>query len=388
MLKTTELGELRPEHELILALSRPQLSSEDQHRIREFLTEKGEEIHWGEFIDQAARHMVLPLISRHLNTLRLTHSDSGKPLIPYRWIYHDAYEGSKRRNAALGKEYALVLRTLNEAGLPYLIRKGPVLGEHVYKDIAARRISNLDIFMARSDYPRFQEFATDLGYRMGELSKNGTSIVPFDRKTELYWKVNLTNTSLPYARLGDRDLVESYLLSSMFSLFQPMLGIRDDADEMLARSVPITLYGVQSRMLSPVDQVVDSCIQIHLRATLFYYIESNKDLLIRNYLDLAHLLQQAPPGFAAEFRETVDKYQIGRSVYYSMHFARLLYPEAVPVELMEAYRPDDIGYLEEYGGFDGVRFTWKNDFATRLFERTRTGEIEARSQVPGPRSFV
>lgn len=384
----SQLRELRPEHELVLLLARPRLTPADQQGVRLFLANHADRIDWGEFIDQAARHQVLPIIARHLTRLRLTHTEAGKAVVPYRWIYTDVYEGSRRRNQALADEYALVLRALNDAGLRFLIRKGPVLGEHVYHDLAARRISNLDVFLCREDYPRLQQIAVDLGYRMGELSANGSAIVPFDRRTELYWKVNLTNTSLPYARVGDRDLVESYLLSTMFSLFQPMLGIRDDAADFLDRSVPVTLYGEPARMLYPIDQILDSLIQIHLRATLFYYIESGKDLLVRNFLDLAHLLRQAPDGYRDELRAQVDKYGVGASAYYSLYFTSQLYPDAVPADLLAAFQPQDLAYLDEYGGFDGVRFAWKRPFNERLFDRYRREEVAGRSKVPGPRSIV
>ncbi|MFI7553251.1 nucleotidyltransferase family protein [Micromonospora sediminimaris] len=387
-METTALGALRPEHELLLALSRPELSIEKQQEIRAFLAAHGTEIGWGEFLDQACRHQMLPLIGRHLSRLRLTHSDAGKPLVPYRWIYSDVYEGSRRRNQVLADEYARVLRALNAAGVRYLIRKGPVLGEHYYHDLAARRISNIDVFLRRSDYPRLQEAVTGLGYRMGELDATGSSIVPFDRRTELYWKVNLTNTSLPYARVGDRDLVESYLVSSMFSLFQPMLGIRDDADDFLDRSMPISLYGVPARMLHPADQILDACIQIHLRATLFYYIESGKDLLVRNFLDLVHLLLAANPETLDDLRARVARFGCGASAYYSLVHTWQLYPDLVPEKFVDEFRPADTAYLNEYGAFDGGRFTWKRTFAERLFDPRRIDEVAACSKVPGPRSVV
>src|SRR6266851_9259114 len=160
VLDTTLLGDLRPEHELLLALARPALTADDQRDIRMFLTARAADMDWGEFIDQACRHMLMPLIGRHLSRLRLTHTEGGKPIVPYRWIYSDAYEGSRRRNVVLAEEYARVLRALNDAGLLYLIRKGPVLGEHFYHDLAARRISNLDVFTRRQDYPVLQQIAT------------------------------------------------------------------------------------------------------------------------------------------------------------------------------------------------------------------------------------
>lgn len=387
-METSLLNGLRPEHELLLALSRPRLAEAEQEHIREFLAAQETEIDWGEFIDQACRHMVLPIVGRHLTRLRLTHTRDGKLLVPYRWLYNDVYEGSRRRSLMLADEYGRVMRALNGAGLDYLIRKGPVLGERIYSDLAARRISNLDVFLRKADYPLFQEVAASLGYAMGELDASGSSIVPFDRRTQMYWKVTLTNTSLPYARTGDRDQVESYLLSGCFSLFQPMLGIANDAEDFLRSGVDTVLYGEPARMLHPAYQILDSCVQIHVRATMLYYIESRKDLLVRNFLDLVHLLGTASDDVLVELREAVAKYDCGRSVYYALHFALQLYPDLVPEDLMASFRPADLDYLDQYGAFDGDPHEWSQDFSERLFDNRRAEKVAVQSKVPGPRSRV
>jgi len=167
-----------------------------------------------------------------------------------------------------------------------------------------------------------------------------------------------------------------------------MLGIRDDADDFLNRSVDKTLYGEPSRMLHTADQILDSCLQIQLRATLLYYIESGKDLLIRNFLDLVHLLRDATPECLSDFWARMVKFGCGNSVFYSLYFARQLYPGYVGQDMVDACRPAAAGYLDEYGAFDGGRLTWKRNFAERLFDPRRSDEVIARSKVPGPRSVV
>jgi hypothetical protein len=388
MLAASLLRDLRPEHELLLALARTRLTDDAQRRIRAFLAERATEIDWGNFLDQAARHMLLPLVSRHMSRLRLCVSEEGRTLAPYRWIYTDVYDGSRQRNQALGDEYARAIRAFNSAGLTHVVRKGPVLGQYVYGDPSARRISNLDVLMHRTDFPLFQQVATDLGYGMGYLAANGSTIVPFDRNTVLYWRVHLTNTALPYQRVGDRNLVENYTLSPWFSLFQPMTGVKDDGDELIENSVPTTLYGEKTRMLSPVDQLLDCAVHVHVRATMLYYIESKKDLPIRNFLDLVELLKRVPDSLVSEFRAKVEKYDCGDSVYYSFHFARQLYPDAVTQELVDSFRPPNVDFLDEYGGFDGLRLRWQKGFAERLFDSRRAENAEARSKVPGPRSII
>ncbi|MFD5315834.1 nucleotidyltransferase family protein [Streptomyces sp. NPDC127098] len=388
MLKASTLRGLRPEDELLLALARLRLTTEEKDRIRSFLAAHEGKLDWGRFIDQAARHMVLPIVGRNLSRNRLTHAADGRPLMPYRWIYADVYEANRLRTALLTDEYGKVLRGLNDAGLPYLIRKGPVLGEHVYLDPAARRVSNLDVFLRRDDFAVYADVAAELGYDVGAPSVNGQRITPFDRRTELYFKTVVTNSSLPFMKVGNSSLVDMYILTGISSLFQPTTGLTNDVEELLDRSLPTTLYGVPARMLDRVDQILDACVQVHVRATMLYYIESGKDLTLRNFLDLIAVLESRPDDFVEEFEERVRRFDCADSVYYSLHHAGLLYPAFVPEDLVERFRPTKLDYLDEYGGFDGGCYRWQKPFAKRLFDTRRAAEVTARSAVPGPRSVV
>ncbi len=382
------LRSVRPDMRLLLALSRLRLTEAQREEIRDILTTHEENLDWGHFIDQASRHAVLPLVSRNLTRYRLTHSEDGRPLVPYRWLYADVYEGGRRRNLALGDEYGPVFRRFGEAGLKFAIRKGPVLGEKIYRDIGTRRMADLDILLHREDVPLFESIASELGYRQGKMSANGMDITPYDRQTQLFWKVSLTNVSLPYVKLGHHDGVEMFILSGCFSLFQPISGVQSDGTEILDRAVPTTLYGEPAHMLDPVDQIIDACVQLHVEATLLYYIESGKDVTIRKFLDVAEILKAAPDAYLPALAERVQKYDCGDSIYYALHYTEQVYPDAVPAGLKDNFRPDDLTFLDEYGNFDGERHRWDCEFADRLFDPKRSNAVRTQSKVPGPRSGI
>ncbi|MGH3855276.1 MAG: nucleotidyltransferase domain-containing protein [Pseudonocardiaceae bacterium] len=377
---------LRPEAELLILLARPDLGEPVRERVREVLGK--DPIDWGFFLDQAARQGVLPLVSGNLVRWRLTHGPDGTVLVPYRWLYADVYHGNRRRNLALFDEFAVVFTALNRAGLDVLVRKGPAITERIYRDPGLRRMADLDLFMHRSDFPRFGAILEELGYRMGTQSPNGRVVLPFGRSEELYWKVSLRNVSLPYLKLAHHDEVESFILSGCFSLFQPMSGIEDDFSGFLARSVQAIICGAPIRRLDPVDEVLDLCLQVHVEATLLYYIESHKDLTLRKFLDVALCVSRLPHDSGSELLRRTQDYGCRDSVYFALHHTATVYPGYVPLTLLESARPSDLGYLDEYGAFDGRPARWGMPLLERLFDAHRDRLVADRSAVPGPRSSI
>ncbi|MFE2596807.1 nucleotidyltransferase family protein [Streptomyces sp. NPDC059396] len=388
LLVHSRLGGLRPEGKLLLALARPGLTVTEQDRIHRFLSHRGRFLDWGFILDQASRHGILPIIGRNLTKYRLVHLDDGRTLAPYRWIYYYAYDGNRRRNIALGDEYAKVIRALNVARLDYVIRKGPVLTEGIYRDAGLRRMGDLDVLIHSESFSEFSSIVEKLGYQQGHLTRNAEQVVSFDRRTRLTWKVNLPNSTLPYLKPAQRDDVEVFVLDPCFSLFQPRSGIPADAGDFLAGAVDTTAFGEPSRMLDPVDQIIDVCVQLHVEATTLLYIEIGKDLTILKFLDLVELLRRLSDEQLRAFTERVEKFGCGDSVRYALHYTSQVFPDDISPSLIDEFGPPDPDLLEVYGALDGKSERWEKSFADRLFEQRRWESLKAHSTVPGPRAVV
>ncbi len=372
---------LRPEAQLLLALSRLRLNEEQQESIHGFIEGQASRLDWGYFLDQACRHAVLPLVGRNLIRLRLTQSDEGRPLAPYRWIYSYVYEGNRRRNTALADEYAKVLRSFNRLGIRYAIRKGPLLSDGVYHDIGVRRMADLDVVVSRAQLPDFEKAVTAIGYAQGHQSRNGETVVPYSRETQLYWRMSVQN-ALPYIKIANRDEVEVFVLDACLSLFQTLSGNETPIEEFLDRVVPVEIYGEPSYALSPADQFVDLCLHLHKEAVGLHYIQAGKDLTILKFLDIVEMLGTLDPGSRSRLPELGAAYRCTESLYFALHHAALLYPDAVPVDLLEQLRPGDTAFLDEYGQLDGHRSRWDRPFLERLFDPSRSASLTVASSVP------
>lgn len=384
----TRLAGLPAEAQLLLALSRSRLTTAQQEAVHRFLLTQGRDLDWGVFLDQACRHGVLPLVGRNLIKLRLAHSADGRALAPYRWIYTFAYDGNRRRNIAISDEYSKVIRGLNAAGVEYAVRKGPILTEGVYHDLGARRMGDLDLLLRPESMPAIAEIAEDLGYRQGHLSRNAEQVVSFDRRTQLVWRVNLPNSTLPFLKSAQRDDVEAFVLDPCFDLFQPRSGISVDVGEFLARTRETVAFGQPARMLDPVDQIIDAGVQLHVEATTLMYIELGKDLTILKFLDLVELMRLLPEDRLKDLIARVREYGCVDSVYYALHHAAQIYPDDVAAGLVEEFEPSTPDVLEVYGTLDGKVERWDRAFAERLFDPRRWLSLTEPSTVPGPRAVV
>jgi hypothetical protein len=358
------------------------VTADDIADCRELLLEHRESFDWGLFVDQAGRHKVLPLIGRNMAVHRLHHAPDGVPLVPYRWLFESVYFANKRRNEELAQEFGRVFTALNSAGLPYAVRKGPVITESLYPDPGMRRMYDLDILVEREDAPRIGRTLSACGYKQGRLSADGTAVEPFTRTTQAFWRLHVNN-ELPFIKLSPDPAVDVFSIDLCLDLFQRHARGSLTPAEVLGRRVPATLCDAASFALSPADQFVDLCLHLRKEATARYYMAAGVDLQISKFLDVAlscaHLTATGQWESAMAHARSTGT---AESVYYAMFYTRFLYPEAVPEEQLAALGVADLDFLEEYGAVDGSVGRWENTFPERLFARDRKTAARGASAVP------
>ncbi len=380
---TTPLqGQLSLEARVLLLLARTRLQPADLAECREILLSHRDDFDWGHFLDQAARHKVLPLIGSHFVAHRMDEDSTGATLIPYGWLFDSVYFANKTRNEAQFAEFGAVLAELAGSGVPHAVRKGPVVTEALYQDPGLRRMYDLDILVARADVDALDEVLTRCGYVQGKQSADGKSIEPFSRQTRMFWKLNVPN-ELPYVKLSDRADVRLFCVDLCLDIFQRKDTGELDTRMLLSRRVPAQLCGAQSFALAPEDQFIDLCLHLYKEATARHYISGDVDLQLLKFLDVALASEAvtAAGGWPGVHRRVIDT-DSAAGVYYALHHTALLYPEAVSEEVLAPIRPADLAYLDEYGAVDGSVQRWQEPFVQRLFNARRSALMEGRSSVP------
>ena len=334
-------------------------------------------MNWPYFLDQALRQQVIAMVGRNLTR----HLPAGRPVLPHRWIYSAAYEANVRRNRSLFAEYGRILLALTQRGVRHAVRKGPSLCALAYGDAGIRRMNDLDVLIERSSHDVAAEVLTDLGYAQGVLSANGARVVPHERKTQLFWSVHMNN-ALPYIKPAADPEVGTFEVDLCFDLFQKRSDGHADTREVLGRTRALVICGEPSFALSALDQLLDICLHLYKEATSYLSISQGRDIHLLRFIDLVETIRVTPPAELARLPGHALEVNAQREVYLALYHASLLYPDAVPAELLEPLEPADRGYLDEYGQLEDRTTRWSQGFVERLFNPLRARELPGKSSIP------
>lgn len=377
-----EMRTYRPEVDLLLKVSHTRMSRSEVAYCRELLHQNVESLDWGYFLDQACRHKVIQIVGRNITSHRLHRGMDGTLLIPYRWLYLDAYTGNKARNGVQYEEFAQMLQALNSSRVEYAVRKGPALTDHVYGDTGLRRMQDLDILVDRKDLNEVGTILRSHGYSQGRLNSDGTAVVPFKRSTHAFWKM-FVNNDLPFIKISGRSELDSFSIDICLNIFVDRSPARVATTELLAHRVSAVLCGVDSYMLSPADSFIDLCAHLYKEATANFYIQAGTDLQLSKFLDIALSCQQLTANNTwIEVLEAAKSYRATGILYYALHYTSLAYPDMMSEVEIDSFRPASDSYLDEYGEVDGQVKTWETAFMDRLFSTHRYKTSSESSIIP------
>lgn len=114
---------------------------------------------WPHLIDLAARHAVIPLVSRRLSTLRF----GVVPEESLARLRSSAHDGALR-GLQLTAELVSVMRELDRRGIDALPVKGPTLAALAYRDLSLRLYEDLDVLVHRRDVSAASQALAELGF--------------------------------------------------------------------------------------------------------------------------------------------------------------------------------------------------------------------------------
>lgn len=370
------------EIELLLRLAKRRLDDVDLDECRRLLSSHHDRVNWGEFIGQACRHRVMPLVGRNITQLGLHRREGAVPGIPYGWLYTAAYESNKRRNRILFAEFAQIFAALKKSGIEYAARKGPLLCELLYGDIGVRRVGDLDMLVRRDDAAPVGEVLDDLGYGQGRIDAATRKIEPHDRRTQMFWKMGVDNL-LPFRKIADDPEVGDFLVDVCTNIFEKESRSDWEVDALLSRVTTVSCCGGETYALDPIDGLIDLCLNLHKKADARYYIQAGGDLALLKFLDVAESFIQLRLAHATEqIVDRVRSFNAQRGVYYALYHAASLFPGLGVEPVLERLDIDDLAFLEGYGFREGDPQLWSSPLPERMFDASYHAGVVGSSNVP------
>jgi len=144
------------EDELLICCARVSQSPDVKERVEQLLREP---IDWQIVLDRSWWHRIRPLTFHHL---------SAQPagLVPAAFLEALGTHAREleQRNRYLFAEQHRVAQMFEDASLPMLFFKGPLLALNAYGDLMLRECGDLDMLIRPTDFPRVKDMLTSHGF--------------------------------------------------------------------------------------------------------------------------------------------------------------------------------------------------------------------------------
>jgi Uncharacterised nucleotidyltransferase len=191
-------------------------------------------------VDAGRSHRVLNLV--HLAVADVARPDDDLAAGLHRYYLHQV--GHHLRATA---DLATLARPLDDAGIDWLLVKGPVLSEVLYDRPDLRVYNDLDVVIARDAFPAAIEALRSAGF---DLLDQNWDLIRREGRAQLHLELQLGTVADVHHHLLNRAVVRE-------SLTLPM-------QELFGRARRVRVGRVEVRTLDPVDTLVHLCVHAAL----------------------------------------------------------------------------------------------------------------------------
>lgn len=261
-------------------------------------------IDWEYIIQIAAHHRVIPLLYLNISKVKPeTVPDNVKKKL------RDFYLANTSRNLFLSARLVNALGLLEAHNIKAIPFKGPVLAQVVYKDVAFRQFSDLDIIVSRQDAIKAKNLLVDNGYRIAVkfAENNEDDYIKYENFFPLVSTDNNVNIDLHWELSGRYTLTPMYL------------------EDFVSRLGQSTLTGKEVCIFSTEDLLLYQCIHAtsHCWGTL-EMISCLAELITSNSeIDWDLVVRLA------------DKYKTKRLLLLGLHLTQILFSVDLPEHISE-----------------------------------------------------
>jgi hypothetical protein len=202
---------------------------------RQTLLDRG--IDWPRLIQLAEHHGVTPLVYQALR---------GTGSVPPSTLeaLGNHYQGNARKNLQFTAELFRVLTCMELHSIPAIPLKGPVLAETVYRGLALRDFSDLDVLVRRQDVLKAKEAIGTLAYAVS------TQLSEAEERAYLANGYEYT-----FDGPAGRNLLEI-----QWDILPRFYAVDFDCGEFFRRTRTVTVCSREVRTLSPEDLLLTLCV--------------------------------------------------------------------------------------------------------------------------------
>ena len=150
---------LGPEWTILELLARGIVDDAERHTVRDLLL--SQTLDWGELLEQALRHKMLPMLAHHIISEGLRFE------VPISIYLHleSALEWNRSQIDVFRRETVRVAQGLAGHGIHFVVTKGMTFESTLYGTLGTRHMNDIDFMIAPSDREAVMSGMQELGFR-------------------------------------------------------------------------------------------------------------------------------------------------------------------------------------------------------------------------------
>ncbi len=372
--------ELSLERQLVL-MTAIEVKEAQGARLEEILNSH---LNWADIILQMVTHRTLGMFYYNLKKFKLVDKleKEMSRLLEANWqVYGE-------RNAYYQKELTDILNAFNEHNVVVPVLKGNLLATMVYPELETRIFNDLDMIMKLDDVVTVTKALEGRGFVQGHYDDEKQVIVAASRKEKMLQQM-VTHELQEFLKISDNKFAKLVQVDINHDvLWKGNCPYKVPTEDLIARALPIDIDGAKGYMLDYIDNIIQLSCHLYKEATLMMWVTDLRDLKIYKFSDLHMYINKFFDKIDWDLLvERIKGYNLDKVVYYNFHYIEMMFGEVIPEKVMNALRPEDLTYLDEYGIENKEPSIWEYDFFTRLFETDRVLTL-AENQVSGMKKYL
>lgn len=273
-----------PEWMILELLARGLTDESEREMAVELIT--SDTLNWGELLEQALRHKMLPMLAHHVISAELRFD---VPTTIYQHL-ESALEWNRFQIDVFRREAVRVGQALTGRGIRFVITKGIAFESTLYGGLGTRYMNDIDFMIAPADRDATMSVLKELGFRVFfEWARDA-------RREEISSRLNpdhlpklARNIDQPGTRLINVDVANS--LTWTKSPFD--VSVEEALKDPVAQPVP-GIPGAILPCFRPVYQFLFTALHLFREAWLKKFVDFGNDVGLMKFGDLIRLIESYP----------------------------------------------------------------------------------------------
>ena len=349
-------------------------SSKEKETFDKLMKSNG--LNWGELLEQALRHKILPLLAFDTTSNQFIET---LPKLVRRHL-RTTLDLNKYNNTILYNEAARIIKILESQDVRFVGTKGITLESTIYNNNGSRRLGDMDFMVL----PKYRNVITrtmsQLGYQMGGFNWSTYKVRPLNREEKTIFKLNpdhlphfIKLTEDPVVPFVDVDFANS--LTWTCSPFN--VPIEDALAEIVYQPIP-GISDVQMPCFNSKFQFIFTILHLFREAWVFRegWVDTindgwETDVTLSKFADVIRLWKAYEKELnTPEFIQILEKYEIMNPILWVLeHTDRTFNTNILPTLGLEGRVTEE--WLHSAGGLGGKLIQWKGTMRERLYCKDR-----------------